>query len=102
MRWWGQPGVECQDLPADGAGILGYGGAVEAAWSIGRAQGQVALDSQSVTLSPDQAEGVQVAVEAVGDGRYPPSPRTPAWPWPRYSRGCWWSLLWTRGRPPWW
>ena len=64
----GQPGVNAGTYQLTVAGILGYGGAVEAAWSIGRAQGQVALDSQSVTLSPDQAEGVQVAVEAVGDG----------------------------------
>src|SRR5699024_5762002 len=64
----GQPGVNAGTYQLTVAGILGYGGAVEAAWSIGRAQGQVALDSQSVTLSPDQAEGVQVAVEAVGGG----------------------------------
>ena len=64
----GQPGVNAGTYQLTVAGILGYGGAVEAAWSIGRAQGQVALESQSVTLSPDQAEGGQVAVEAVGDG----------------------------------
>ncbi len=50
------------------AGILDYGGAVEAAWSIGRAQGSVSLGQESLSLSPEQTQGAEVAIQAVGDG----------------------------------